>query len=745
LILLAATACLAQGQPARVSPPRAGAEPVKTDAQLVAEFKAGAAVGDRTDEQFQADADRVVKLLLASLADAGNSRYRGAQARADLERVCLRSIRPDDDRARRSVCKALAESLASDANCPAAIAGMAARMLQDYGGAECVEPLARMLAGAAPARRELARCTLEAIDAPAAGDKLRQALFAAVDQKWQVGLINSLGARQGAASVDWIARMLKDRDPAVACAAAAALGQIGNADAVGVLNDLRLLAAGELRLAICDALLTCADKAQAEGNKDAAVTIWRKMYENTTEVKLVRIAALRAMVATQGQKAVGVVVGLLAGGDKAIRPVAMELAREIPGESATRAFVELLGKAADDAAAVEIIDLLGARGDLVAREAILAELRQRKWRDAVKGVLRQAVIRALGGVGTEADAMLLVRLAVQAGQAGAEDGKLARLSLRQLRGEQVNAALLAGLGENDPAVRREVIYALAERGAGEAATGLLGLAADSDTGVRHAALDALARVGDERALPALVQWLCRAPTANEARACERAMAGICQRTEAQDLAAASIAEALPKADVKAKCALMQSCGNLAGSKALETLAMGVADPNEIVQEAALKALAHSPEPGAADVLLKVARTAQRKDQKALALSGYIRLAQYLNLPADKKIWAYIQIMDLAQNPAQRKLAVKCLGDIPSAGALTLALENLGNPELAAEAEAAACHIGLNIYAANPEEVVAAMRRVTGTTASSETLKEARRIRALAQQVIDKHKPAAEKK
>jgi hypothetical protein len=165
--------------------------------------------------------------------------------------------------------------------------------------------------------------------------------------------------------------------------------------------------------------------------------------------------------------------------------------------------------------------------------------------------------------------------------------------------------------------------------------------------------------------------------------------------------------------------------------------MGVADPNEIVQEAALKALAHSPEPGAADVLLKVARTAQRKDQKALALSGYIRLAQYLSLPADKKIWAYIQIMDLAQDPAQRKLAVKCLGDIHSAGALTLALENLDNPELAAAAVAAACRIAAHIYEANPEEVVAAMRRMTGTTGSSETLKEARRIQALAQQVLDK--------
>jgi HEAT repeat protein len=532
--------------------------------------------------------------------------------------------------------------------------------------------------------------------------------------------------------------MLKDRDPAVARAAAAALGRIGNADAVGVLNDLRLLAAGELRLAICDALLACAEKAQAAGNKDAALTIWRKMYENTTEIRLVRTAALRAMVATQGQAAAGVIIGLLAGNDQAVKPVAMELAREIPGEQATRAFVELLGKAPDEAAAVELIDLLGTRGDATAREAILAQLRERgKWREGAKGELRQAIIRALGGVGIEADAMLLVRLAVQAGEAGAEDKKLARASLRQLRGEQVNAALLAGLGENDPAVRREVIHALAERGAGETATALLGLAADSDAGVRDAALDALARVGDERSLLPLVKWFCRATTASEAQACQRALAGICQRTEAQDLVAASIAEAFDNADVKAKCALMQSCGNLAGTKALETLAKGIGDPNEIVQEAALKALAHSPEPGAADVLLRIARTAERKDQKALALSGYIRLAQYLALPAEKKIWAYIQIMDLAQDPAQRKLAVKCLGDIPSAGALALAMENLQNPELAAESESAACRIAAQIYAGSPDEVAAAMGRVIGTTASAATLKEARRIQSLAQQVIDK--------
>lgn len=100
LILLAA-ACLAHAETAKPSQSRTRAEAARDDAKLVAQFKAGSAGTGRTDEQLQADADRAVKLLLAAVAEAGSSRYRAAQARADLEQVCLRSLSPSDDRARR--------------------------------------------------------------------------------------------------------------------------------------------------------------------------------------------------------------------------------------------------------------------------------------------------------------------------------------------------------------------------------------------------------------------------------------------------------------------------------------------------------------------------------------------------------------------------------------------------------------------------------------------------------------------
>ncbi len=718
------------------------AERARAQAQLVGEFKSGRLQGERTDEQLQADADRVIGYILNALARAGGNRYRIEQARRDLEMVCFNSVRPSDDRVRRAVCKALVGRFVEDANSPAGAKRIIVEMLQDIGGAECVDGVGEVLKSPNPICREQARCILEKIPASGARDKLHQALFAAVEPRWQVGLINSLGAHHDPASVDWIARMLKGRDASVACAAASALGRIGNADAIGVLNNRRLLSVGELHAAIADALLAYAEKALASGDRETALTIWRKMYENPTEVRLLRIAALRAMVATQGARAIPVVVGLVAGSDQAIKPVAMELAREIPGEPATRAFVALLAKASDEAAKVEMIDLLGARGDSVAREAVLAELRGAKWHAGAGGKLRLAVISALGGVGTEADAMMLVRLAVQAGD---QERDLARASLRRLRGERINAALLEGIHENNPAVRREVVYALAGRDAGEATMSLLTLAADPEPSVRYAALDALSRAGDERALLPLVRWFCRAPDSNEAGRCERAMAGICRRTDAQDLVAASIAEAFKDADAKTKCALMQSCGHLTGAKALETLVMGIGDPNEVVQEAALKAMSRSPEKGAADQLLIIARTAKRKDRKTLALSGYLRLSRYLPLPIEKKFWAYIQIMDLAQRPEERKLAVRSLGDIRAVGALTMAMEHIQNPELVAEAEYAACRIGAYIYSANPDEVLAAMQRITRTTASAATLKEARRIRDLAQKVLDKRKAEAEAK
>ena len=111
-------------------------------------------------------------------------------------------------------------------------------------------------------------------------------------------------------------------------AAAAALGKIGGPKAIAALNNVRLLAMPPLRAEIANALFACADHAAAAGDKDTATSIYRKAYENPTEPTQNRIAALRSMVAVEPAKALPVLLVLLKGSDKAILPVALELARD---------------------------------------------------------------------------------------------------------------------------------------------------------------------------------------------------------------------------------------------------------------------------------------------------------------------------------------------------------------------------------------------------------------------------------
>ncbi|HAK95392.1 MAG TPA: hypothetical protein DCM87_10400 [Planctomycetes bacterium] len=151
---------------------------------------------------------------------------------------------------------------------------LACKHLSRVGGAGCVPALAAVLAGggeAAPA----ARYALERITAPEAGQALRAEL-ARTPPAGRIGIINSLGVRREPESVPALAACLGGDAPEVAAAAAAALGDIGGEEAAKALGAARAKAAGDLRLAIADALLACAERLLAEGKPADA----RALYES---------------------------------------------------------------------------------------------------------------------------------------------------------------------------------------------------------------------------------------------------------------------------------------------------------------------------------------------------------------------------------------------------------------------------------------------------------------------------------
>ena len=111
----------------------------------------------------------------------------------------------------------------------------------------------------------------------------------------KIGVISSIGGRRDSAAVAALSGLLADNDPAVARAAAIALGAIGNVEAVKALQSVTP-AATETKQAVIDAQLTCAEALLAD-NKTADAQIIYKSLVGHQQAKLVRLAATRGLLA----------------------------------------------------------------------------------------------------------------------------------------------------------------------------------------------------------------------------------------------------------------------------------------------------------------------------------------------------------------------------------------------------------------------------------------------------------------
>jgi HEAT repeat protein len=166
------------------------------------------------------------------------------------------------------------------------------RELSIIGTEQSVPVLAGMLADEETS--DMARYALERIPGSAVDDALRGAIRKARGNA-RIGIINSLGQRRDAKSVRMLSRALGRANEETAIAAAAALGQIANANATEALKAAKDKASGKLKMVILDAYLKCADKLVADGKKAQASAIYKELQKEGMP-KPIRTAALTGML-----------------------------------------------------------------------------------------------------------------------------------------------------------------------------------------------------------------------------------------------------------------------------------------------------------------------------------------------------------------------------------------------------------------------------------------------------------------
>ena len=566
----------------------------------------------------------------------------------------------------------------------------ACRELVRVGTQQAVPVLAPLLAD--EKLSHWARYALEPIPDPAVDAALRDAL-GQLKGPLLVGIIGSLGVRKDTRAIEPLAPFLTDADPAVAQAAARALGSIGGA-AVPALENALSNGSPAHQLAACEGLLRCAE---AISGADATA-IYDKLRTLPNLPHQARVAALRGAIRSRGAQ--GVPLLLEAIRTESYVPVAdaIRISMGIPGAELTRALVGELA-AANPEKQLLLVQTLGYRGDAAAAPA-LVPLAQNGPANR-----RVAAIRSLVQLGTPASLPVLVALV---SDPEATVSSAAQTGLFGFPGQEADAAVVALLNESNARIRIAAIDATAQRRLTAAVPALLKATADADAGVASASFKALGELAGVAEISGVVDALLQTKAV---AAAENALSAICARQPDTTMCTDKLLPGLAKAQGEPKLALLRVLSTVGNPPALAAVRAAATESDEAIKQTALRALCDWPTVDALPDLAQIAQTTADTRFKILALRGQLRLIPMQTVADAQKLSQIKAILPLIERPEEQRLALATLGDLPSADSLALVLPFLNREGLKEEASVAAVAIAEKIVASHPEEVAEAMKQV----------------------------------
>jgi HEAT repeat protein len=524
---------------------------------------------------------------------------------------------------------------------------------------------------------DMARYELERIPGAAANRVLRDALGKAAG-KTRLGIINSLGVRGDRGSVTELRAFALGSSAEEAAAAQSALAQIADDAAVAVLKDAYGKNAGGNRRSAAEAYLQAADRLVQRGNSTAALPIYQTLYA-AADLGSVRAAALRGLAVAGGVQANPALLEALYGADLSLQAVAVTAL--VPG-SAGQLTSEM--PKLSEAAQVRVLGLLSERGEASAMPAFSIGL---------KSTSKHVRLAALQGIGPIGDASAVPVVAAFAAGDDAGEQAAARAALARFPGKDVDQALAAGIASGPVRVRREMIRAAGERGAATAAPALLKTARDGDADVRRDSLKALANVGGRNEVSSLVGLVVTPVDPGDRAEAARSLGAVVRRSGSSQINEV-LAAYTQATDLEVRAALMRVMGQSGSAEALASLRGALKGQDAAVERAAILALGEWPDATTVPDLLEVARSSANPAHQVLAVRGAVQLICLPNpsRPNQQSARLLADAMSLARQPAEKRAILALLPRYPVKESLDLAASLANDPEVAAEAKAAAARL-----------------------------------------------------
>lgn len=582
----------------------------------------------------------------------------------------------------------------------------ACQRLAVVGEKEAVPALAALLAD--EQLSNYARYGLEAIPDPAADDALREAM-GQFEGNRLIGVISSIGRRRDAKAVDGLAKWLTDDDPAVAAAAAKALGYIGNAQAAGILQKALTKASPEQRPATASACLLCAEGLLKQEQRDQAFGLYDTVREADVPKHVVMAATLHAIIA-RGDEGISLLVEELKSDDESRFRNAIHAARSLGGDVSG----VLIAHFDKQPAARQVVILL-ALGD-IGDETALPTIQK-----AIKtgtGEVRAQGIRLLATFGDASVVPMLFDAAADSDEAIAQ---AARVTLAAVQSEGVDSAIVKMLDTGDARALQLAIELAGQRCISSAAPSLLKLADNSEANVRLPAINALGTTIGLDDLPRLLARMTAEKAPDEALAVKKAIQVACARMPDREACADQLSQAMSGAPTDVRVFLLEQLAAVGGDKSLSTVVAAARSQEELIQDAATRVLGEWPNADAAPELFELAKTLENKKYKIRALRGYIRIARQLSASPEQSVEICRNALVIADRDDERKLAIDVLARVATADALAVAVSCLSDDRPKGRAAGAVIAIGEKLIQASPGEVGRAVKEALPVVSNNPSL------------------------
>lgn len=612
--------------------------------------------------------------------------------------------------------RALIRQLQSDA--PPAEKARACKQLVLCGTAAAVPALAPLLADAHLA--SWARIPLEVIPGPEAEAALRRGLDTLQGQLL-IGVINSIAVRRDARAVGGLVKKLKGADPAVAAAAAEALGRIGNGKATRALRSFLAVAPDAVRPAVAQGCILGAERRLAGGKAADAVKLYDAVRAAPVPAQR-RREAIRGAILARQSAGLPLLLEQLRSPDPDLFGIGLRTARELPGRPVTEALAAELARCRPERQSFLLL-ALADRGDAAAMPTLLdaASRGPQKLRLTAVGILDR-----LGSVGSM-PTLLKVAADPDAGLSSAALAALARLP-----GPGVDSALLellrSATGKN-----REVLITLAgQRHMERALPEIVRAAAEPEAGIRRAAAQAIGILGGDAQAGDLARLLEQTRNPAERADLEAALLAISSRAGARTV---PHLQPLARAqDPALRILALHALASAGGPEALAAVQAAVQDSEAEVRDEAVRTLSTWPnnwpdDNAVAAPLLALARSGARPAHQVLALRGYLQHLQgNKQLKDGDKADKIKDAWPLLKRPEEKRQAIAALGTLPVPGALDLLVTLAGDSAVAEDACAAIVKLAGAPMPAVPEsQRQQALRTVVEKTATDATREEARKL------------------